>query len=50
MDDSVVDRTSIDSIAFFLSKNGHLMERPWLDNGVSTRIGRPVESLIGFLQ
>ena len=50
MDDPVVDRTSIDSIAFFLSKNGHLMERPWLDNGVSTRIGRPVEALIGFLQ
>ena len=24
MDDPVVDRTSIDSIAFFLSKNGHL--------------------------
>jgi arsenate reductase len=45
-----VDRTSIDSIARFLTNNGHLMERPWLDNGFSTRIGRPVESLIDFLQ
>ena len=45
-----VDRTSIDSIARFLSNNGHLMERPWLDNGTFTRIGRPVEALIELLQ
>lgn len=44
-----VDRNSIDSIARFLSKNGHLMERPWLDNGVFTRIGRPVENLVESL-
>lgn len=40
-----VDRDSIESIARFLSEHGHLMERPWLDVGTSTRIGRPVEDL-----
>ncbi|MDE0870196.1 MAG: hypothetical protein OSA21_07785 [Candidatus Poseidoniaceae archaeon] len=44
-----VDRNSIHSIARFLSENGHLMERPWLDNGIFTRIGRPVEDLVKFL-
>ena len=37
------------SIALFLSKNGHLMERPWLDVGTATAIGRPVENLLRYL-
>ena len=50
MDNPDVDATNIDSVARFLSMNGHLMERPWLDNGHSTRIGRPVENLAELLQ
>jgi len=45
-----IDRTSIESIARFLSLNGHLMERPWFDNGRSTWIGRPVDCLVDVLQ
>ncbi len=45
-----IDRMSAESIASFLSLNGHLMQRPWLDNGHTTRIGRPVESLLELLQ
>ena len=45
-----VDDTSIESVSRFLSHHGHLMERPWLDVGTSTRIGRPVETLFFFFQ
>jgi len=45
-----VDSTSIDSVAKFLVQHGHLMERPWLDTGTVTRIGRPVELLLGLLE
>tara|TARA_B110000467_G_C18140674_1_gene378570 strand:- start:115 stop:657 length:543 start_codon:yes stop_codon:yes gene_type:complete len=45
-----VDETSIESVSRFLSHHGHLMERPWLDVGTSTRIGRPVETLSELLQ
>ena len=45
-----VDRSSIESVARFLSVHGHLMERPWLDFGESTRIGRPVEDLEELLR
>ena len=50
----LADSTELDvedksSIAQFLSKNGHLMERPWLDIGAATAIGRPVEKLLRFL-
>ena len=45
-----IDRMSAESIASFLALNGHLMQRPWLDNGHTTRIGRPVESLLELLQ
>ena len=50
IDSPDIDRTNIESIAKFLSKNGHLMERPWLDTGLTTRIGRPVECLVNLLQ
>ena len=45
-----VDSSSIDSIANFLSQHGHLMERPWLDTGKVTRIGRPVELLVELFE
>ena len=45
-----VDKTSIDSIANFLAHHGNLMERPWLDTGKVTRIGRPVELLVELLE
>ena len=45
-----VDKTSIDSIANFLAQHGNLMERPWLDTGKVTRIGRPVELLVELLE
>lgn len=45
-----IDRTNIDSIARFLSENGHLMQRPWFDSGNSTRIGRPVDCLVDLLE
>ncbi len=45
-----VDSTSIESIASFLAQHGNLMERPWLDTGKVTRIGRPVESLLELLE
>jgi len=50
IDSHDIDRTNIESVAKFLSKNGHLMERPWLDTGRITRIGRPVECLVDLLQ
>ena len=50
IDSPDVDRTSIDSVARFLSMHGHLMERPWFDNGNFTRIGRPVDCLVALLQ
>jgi len=45
-----IDRMSVEPIASFLSVNGHLMERHLLDNGHTTRIGRPVENLLELLQ
>jgi arsenate reductase len=49
VDTSGVDSNNIESIALFLSKHGQFMERPWLDVGNSTVIGRPVENLICVL-
>ena len=48
-DSSELDVEDNSSIAMFLSKNGHLMERPWLDVGTATAIGRPVENLLRYL-
>lgn len=50
LDSPDIDATSIDSIANFLTLHGHLMERPWLDTGTITRIGRPVEHLLELLE
>tara|TARA_B100000459_G_scaffold147365_1_gene116723 strand:+ start:3394 stop:3744 length:351 start_codon:yes stop_codon:yes gene_type:complete len=50
LDSADIDPTSIESIARFLSEHGHLMERPWLDDGTVTRIGRPVELLCELLE
>ena len=36
---------SLDSVVEFLSTHGHLMERPLLDTGVISIIGRPLEHL-----
>ena len=50
IDSSNIDVTSIESVANFLTLHGHLMERPWLDMGRVTRIGRPVEDLLDLLE
>ena len=50
LDSPDIDSTSIESIANFLVLHGNLMERPWLDTGKITRIGRPVEVLLDLLE
>ena len=45
VDSSKLHVDNADSVADFLSLHGHLMERPLLDNGKVSRIGRPVERL-----
>jgi len=50
VDSSELDFDDISSIAFFLSNNGELMERPWYDSGNETVIGRPVEHLSRYLR
>ena len=50
IDSPSIDVTSIESVANFLALHGHLMERPWLDTGTVTRIGRPVEDLLELLE
>ena len=49
IDTSDIDANDIESVARFLSEFGHLMERPWLDVGSVTMIGRPVENLARLL-
>ena len=48
-DSSNLNLSDVDSIASFLSSNGHLMERPILDTGETSCIGRPLENLIPLL-
>lgn len=45
IDTTKVDRGNVESIAQFLAEHGQYMERPWLDDGKVTVIGRPVERL-----
>jgi len=45
IDTTNVDRGNIESIARFLAEHGQFMQRPWLDDGTITVIGRPVERL-----
>ena len=45
IDTTNVDRGNVESIAQFLAEHGQYMERPWLDDGKVTVIGRPVERL-----
>lgn len=40
-----LDFDSIPSVAEFLASNGHLMERPILDNGSISCVGRPLDAL-----
>lgn len=40
-----LDFHSIASVAHFLASNGHLMERPILDTGSISCVGRPLDSL-----
>ena len=49
IDTTGIDANDIESVARFLSENGHFMERPWLDDGTVTMIGRPVENLARLL-
>jgi len=46
---SGLDIESLDSVVEFLSNHGHLMERPLLDTGVISVIGRPLENLEAHL-
>ena len=45
VDASSLDPTNIESVVEFLTKHGHLMERPLLDTGVISCVGRPVDLL-----
>lgn len=45
-----IDDMSRDDMVLFLFENGHLMERPLLDTGSVTKIGRPVHDLADYLQ
>jgi|GEM_PF-4521475 arsenate reductase-like glutaredoxin family protein len=40
-----LDFHSIPSVAQFLASNGHLMERPILDTGSISCVGRPLDAL-----
>lgn len=48
-DSTRLNLSDIDSVTSFLSSNGHLMERPLLDTGETSCIGRPLENLIPLL-
>jgi arsenate reductase len=48
-DSSELDTESLDSVVEFLSNHGHLIERPLLDTGVISIIGRPLEHLEAHL-
>jgi arsenate reductase-like glutaredoxin family protein len=48
-DSTRLNLSDVDSIASFLSSNGHLMERPILYTGEVSCIGRPLENLIPLL-
>lgn len=41
--------SSLSQVSQFLYENGHLMQRPFLDAGSITRLGRPVEVLQDLL-
>ena len=49
VDSSNLDLESLDSVVEFLSMHGHLMERPLLDTGAISVIGRPMEHLEAHL-
>ena len=49
VDSSSLDHDSLDSVVDFLSTHGHLMERPLLDTGVISVLGRPMEHLEAHL-
>ena len=49
VDSSSLDTESLDSVVEFLSIHGHLMERPLLDTGFVSVIGRPLEHLEAHL-
>ena len=44
-DTASLDVGSLPSVVDFLALNGHLMERPILDNGAISCVGRPLEDL-----
>ncbi|MDA9117170.1 hypothetical protein N9J16_00310 [Candidatus Poseidoniaceae archaeon] len=49
VDSSTLEPANLESAVDFLSKHGHLMERPLLDTGSISCVGRPVELLLPFL-
>ena len=49
VDATSLDLNSLDSVVGFLSTHGHLMERPLLDTGVISVLGRPIEHLEAHL-
>ena len=49
VDATSLDLNSLDSVVGLLSKHGHLMERPLLDTGVISVLGRPLEHLEAHL-
>ena len=49
VDSSNLDLESLESVVEFLSMHGHLMERPLLDTGAISVIGRPMEHLEAHL-
>ena len=49
VDSSELDTESLNPVVEFLSNYGHLMERPLLDTGVISIIGRPLEHLEAHL-
>jgi arsenate reductase len=49
VDSSSLEPSKIDSVVAFLTEHGHLMERPLLDTGLISCVGRPVELLLPLL-
>ena len=49
VDSSSLELSNLDSVVAFLTDHGHLMERPLLDTGSISCVGRPVELLLPLL-